>query len=134
MRLSGYDKKLSYKPTDTTQKKHILHNRKIIALNPPFRIIVSNKIRKYFKPDRSRFPKDPHLQQHIQCKQNQGKEQDMQNKKSIINNHNMKYLNNTGKIKENCICRNKTSFKWKRSTAKHYLISKNYFKPAQIRK
>lgn len=58
----------------------------------------------------------------------------MQNKKSIINNHNMKYLNNTGKIKENCICRNKTSFKWKRSSAKHYLISKNYFKPAQIRK
>ena len=30
LRLSGYNKKLTYKPTDTNQRKHSKHKRKII--------------------------------------------------------------------------------------------------------
>ena len=33
----------------------------------------------------------------------------MQNMKSIINNYNMKVLNNTAEIKESCNCRNKSN-------------------------
>ena len=41
LRLSRYNKKLTYKPTDTNQQKH-----KIIESNPPFSKSVSNKIGK----------------------------------------------------------------------------------------
>ena len=34
----------------------------------------------------------------------------MQSIKSVINNHNMKVLNNTAEIEESCICRNKNNF------------------------
>ena len=34
----------------------------------------------------------------------------MQNIKSVINNHNMKVLNNTAEIEESCNCRNKNNF------------------------
>ena len=36
LRQSGYNKKLTYKPTDTTHQKHSKHKRKIIWFNPPF--------------------------------------------------------------------------------------------------
>ena len=37
LRQSGYNKKLTYKPTDTNHQKHSKHKRKIIWFNPPFK-------------------------------------------------------------------------------------------------
>ena len=48
LRQSGYNKKLSYKPTDTKHQKHSKHKRKIIWFNPPFSKNVSTKIGKSF--------------------------------------------------------------------------------------
>ena len=45
---SGYNKQLTYKPTDTKHQKHSKHKRKIIWFNPPFSKNVSTKIRKSF--------------------------------------------------------------------------------------
>ena len=48
LRQSGYNKKLSYKPTGTTHQKHSKHKRKIIWFNPLFSKSVSTKIGKSF--------------------------------------------------------------------------------------
>ena len=45
---SGYNKKLTYKPTDTNQQKHSKHKRKIIWFNSLFSKNVSTKIGKSF--------------------------------------------------------------------------------------
>ena len=34
----------------------------------------------------------------------------MKNIKSVINNHNMKVLNNTAEVEESCSCRNKNNY------------------------
>ena len=44
LRQSGYNKKLTYKPTDTNHQKHSKHKRKIIWFNSPFSKNVSTKI------------------------------------------------------------------------------------------
>ena len=44
----GYNKKLTYKSTDTNHQKHSKHKRKIIWFNPPFSKNVSTKIGKSF--------------------------------------------------------------------------------------
>ena len=58
----------------------------------------------------------------------------MQNIKSIINNHNMKVLNNTAEIKESCNFRNKNSYppRWKMLNQKYHLQSTALAKPAQL--
>ena len=48
LRQSGYNKKLTYKPTDTNHQKHSKHKRKIKWFNPPFNKNVSTKIGKSF--------------------------------------------------------------------------------------
>ena len=48
LRQSGYNKKLTFKPTDTNHEKHSKHKRKIIWLNPPFG-------KKYFYKSENRF-------------------------------------------------------------------------------
>ena len=44
LRQSGYNKKLTYKPTDPNHQKHSKHKRKIIWCNPLFSKNVSTKI------------------------------------------------------------------------------------------
>ena len=62
LRQSGYNKKLTYKPTDTNHQKHSKHKRKIIWFNPPFSKNVSTKIGKSFLSLLDmHFPKKPHL-------------------------------------------------------------------------
>ena len=48
MRQSGYNKKLTYKLTDTNHQKHSKHKRKIIWFNPPFSRNIFTKIGKHF--------------------------------------------------------------------------------------
>ena len=48
LRQSGYNKKLTYKPTDTNHQKDIKHKKKIIWFNLPFSKNVSIKIGKSF--------------------------------------------------------------------------------------
>ena len=62
LQQSGYNKKLTYKPTDTNHQKHSKHKRKIIWFNPPFSKNVSTKIGKSFLSLLDlHFPKKPHL-------------------------------------------------------------------------
>ena len=60
LRQSGYNKKLTYKPTDTKHQKHSKHKRKIIWFNPPFSKNISAKIGKS-KLVGPTFPKKPHI-------------------------------------------------------------------------
>ena len=48
LRQSGYNKKLTYKPTDTNLQKHSKHKRKIIWFNPTFSKNVSTKSVNFF--------------------------------------------------------------------------------------
>ena len=99
LQQSGYNKKLSYKLTDTKHQKYSKHKRKIIWFNPPFSKNVSTKIRKYFLSLLDlHFPRN-----HIYCSifnRNKIKVSYscMQNIKSVINYHNMNALNNTAEI------------------------------------
>ena len=107
---SGYNKKLSYKPTDTKHQKHSKYKRKIISFNPLFSKNVSTKIGKSFLSLLDlHFPRN-HIYSSI-FNRNKIKisYSCMQNIKSVINNHNMKILNNTNEIEEGCNCRNKNS-------------------------
>ena len=62
LQQSGYNKKLTYKPTDTNHQKHSKHNRKIIWFNPLFSKNVSTKIGKTFSSLLDlHFPKKTHL-------------------------------------------------------------------------
>ena len=62
LRQSAYNKKLTYKPTDTNHQKYSKGKRKIIWLNLPFSKNVSTKIGKNFlKLVRRSFDKEPHL-------------------------------------------------------------------------
>ena len=71
LQVSGHNKKLTYKPTDTNHQRHSKHKRKIMWFNPPFSKNISTEV--FSKLVRPTFPKKPHLQQHIQQKQNQSK-------------------------------------------------------------
>ena len=86
LRQSGYNKKLTYKPTDTNHQKHSKHKS----------ISISHS-----------------------C---------MQNIKSVINNHNMKVLNNTAEIEE----QEQLPSRWKMLKPKHHLQSTDHVKPAQL--
>ena len=96
LRQSGYNKKITYKPTDSNHQKDSKHKRKIIWFNPPFSKNVSTKIGKSFLSLLDlHFPKN-HIYSSI-FNRNKIKlsYSCMQNIKSIINNHNMNVLNNT---------------------------------------
>ena len=101
LRQSGYNKKLTYKPTDSNHQKHSKHKRKIIWFNPPFSSPLSLLD--------LHFPKN-HIYSGI-FNRNKIKisYSCMQNIKSVINNHNMKALNNTAETEESCNCRNKNN-------------------------
>ena len=107
---SGYNKKLTYKPTDTNHQKHSKHKRKIIWFNPPFSKNVSTKIGKSFLSLLDlHFPRNHIYSSIFNRNKIKVSYSCMQNIKSVINNHNMKVLNNTTEIEEICNCRNKNN-------------------------
>ena len=111
LRQSGYNKKLSYKPTtDTKHQKHSKHKRKIIWFNPPFSKNVSTKIGKSFLSLLDlHFPRNHIYSSIFNRNKIKVSYSCIQNIKSVINNHNMKILNNTAEIEEGCNCRNRNS-------------------------
>ena len=110
LRQSGYNKKLTYKPTDTNHQKHSKHKRKIIWFNPPFSKNVSTKIGKSFLSLLDlHFPKKHIYSSIFNRNKIKVSYSCMQNIKSVINNHNMKVLNNTVETEESCNCRNKNN-------------------------
>ena len=115
LRQSGYNKKLSYKPTDTKHQKHSKHKRKIIWFNPPFSKNVSTKIAKSFLSLLDlHFPRNHIYRSIFNRNKIKVSYSCMQNMKSVINYHNMNVLNNTAEIEEGCNCRN-------RRTTQNYL-------------
>ena len=110
LRQSGYNKKLTYKPTDTNHQKHSKHKRKIIWFNPPFSKNVSTKIGKSFLSLLDLHFSKNHIYSSIFNRSKiKVSYSCMQNIKSVINNHNMKVLNNTAETEESCNCRNKNN-------------------------
>ena len=107
---SGYSKKLTYKPTNTNHQKHSKHKRKIIWFNPPFSKNVSTKIGKFFLSLLDlHYPKN-HIYNSIFYRNKiKVSYSCMQNIKSMINNYDMKVLNNTAEIEESCNYRNKSN-------------------------
>ena len=92
--------KLTYKHADTNKQKRSNHKRKVTELNQPFIKNVSTEIGKFFLGlldlhfqkshiDNSTFNRNK-IKVSFSC---------MQNIKSILNNPNMKVLNNTTETK-----------------------------------
>ena len=107
LRQPGYNKKLTYKPTNTKHQKHSKHKRKIIWFNPPFSKNVSTKIGKSFLNLLDlHFPRNHIYSSIFNRNKIKVSYSCMQNIKSVINNHNMKVLNNTTETEESCNCRN----------------------------
>ena len=133
MRQSGYKKKLTYKPTDTNHQKHSKHKRKTIWFNPPFSKNFSAKIGKtLFSLLHLHFPRN-HIYSSIfnRSKMKVGYSC-MQNIKSVINNHNMKVLNNTTKTEESCNCRNKNNCRLDRKCLTPNVIYEAQITPNQL--
>ena len=107
---SGYNKKLIFKPTDTNHQKHSKYKRKIIWFNPPFSKSVSTKIGKSFLSLLDLHLPKKHIYSSI-FNRNKIKVSYscMQSIRYVINNHNMKVLNNTAETEESCNCRNKNN-------------------------
>ena len=95
---------------NTKHQKHSKHKRKIIWFNPPFSKNVSTKIGKSFLSLLDLHFSRNHIYSSI-FNRNKIKVSYscMQNIKSVINNHNMKVLNNTAEIEEGCNCRNRNN-------------------------
>ena len=111
LRQSGYNKKLSYKPTDTKHQKHSKHKRKIIWFNPPFSKNVSTKIGKSFLSLLDlHFPGNHIYSSIFNRNKTKVSYSCMQNTKCVINNHKMKVLNNTAEIEAGCNCRNRNKY------------------------
>ena len=107
---SGYNKKLSHKPTDTKHQKHSKHKRKIIWFNPPFSKNVFTKIGKSFLSLLDlHFPRNHIYSSIFNRNKIKVSYSCMQNMKSVINYHNMNFLNNTAEIEEGCNCRNRNN-------------------------
>ena len=101
---------ISDKPTDTKHQKHSNHKRKIIWFNPPFSKSVSTKIGKSFLSLLDlHFPINHIYSSIFNRNKIKVSYSCMQNIKSVINNHNMKVLNNTAEIEEGCNCRNRNN-------------------------
>ena len=108
LRQSGYNKKLTYKPTETNHQKR--NRRKIIQLNPSFSKNVFTKIGKSFLSFLDlHFPRNHIYSSIFNRNEIKVSYSCMQNIKSVISNHNMKVLNNTAEIQEGCNCRNKNN-------------------------
>ena len=108
---SGYNKKLSYKPTDTKHQKHSKHKRKIIWFNPMFSKSVSTKIGKSFLSLLDlHFPRNHIYSSIFNRNKIKVSYSCMQNMKSVINYHNMNVLNNTADIEEGCNWRNRNNY------------------------
>ena len=96
LRQSGYNKKLTYKHTNTNQQKHSKHKRKIIWFNPPFSKNVSTKIGKSFLSLLDlHFPKKHIYSSIFNRNKIRVSYSCMQNIKSVMNNYKKKVLNNT---------------------------------------
>ena len=141
LRQSGYNKKLTYKPTDTNHQTHSKHKRKTKWFNPPFSKNVSAKVGKSFLSLLDlHFPRNCIYSSIFNRNKIKVSYSYMQNIKSVINNHNMKVSNNTAEIWESCNCRNKnnclldgkcltpclTSFRKHRSRRTSSAISKKF--------
>ena len=135
LRQFRYNTKLITKPTDTNHQKHSKHKKKIIWFNPPFSKNVSIKIGKYFLS-----LLDLHFPINHVCSSVFNKNKFkvsyscIQNMKSVINNHNMKVLNNIAEIEESCNCRNKNNWPLdgKMLNPKHHLRSADHVEPALL--
>ena len=109
-RQSRCNKKLTDKPTDTNHQKHSKHKRKIIWFNPPFSKNVFTKIGKSFlRLLDLHFPRNHIYSSIFNRNKIKVSYNRMQNIKSVINNHNMKVLNNTTEIEDSFNCRNKNN-------------------------
>ena len=107
LRQSGYNKKLSYKPTDTKHQKHSKQKRKVIWFNELFSENVSAKIGKAFLSLLDlHFPRNYIYSSIFNRNKIKVSYSCMETIKSVINNHRMKVLNNTAEIEESCNCRN----------------------------
>ena len=107
LRQSGYNKKLTYKLTGTNHQKHIKHKRKIIWFNPRFSKNISTNIGKSFLSLLDlHFPKNHIYNSIFNRNKIKVSYSCMQNIKSIINNNNMKVLNNVTETEQSCNCRN----------------------------
>ena len=108
---SGYNKKLTYKPTETNHEKHSKHTRNTMWFNSPFRKNYSTKIGKNISSLLDlHFPKNHIYNSIFNRKKVKVSYSCMGNIKSITNNHNMKNLNDTAEIEESCISRNKNNY------------------------
>ena len=61
LRQSGYNKKLTHKPTDTNHQKHSKHREKSYGLIHRLAKMFLQNRKIFFKPVRPTFPKKPHL-------------------------------------------------------------------------
>ena len=108
MQQSGYNKKLTYKHTDTNHQRHSKHKRKILWFNSPFSKNVSKKISKSFLSLLDlHFPRNYIYNSIFNRNKIKVSYSCMQNIKSVKNNPNMKVLNNTAETEESCNCGNK---------------------------
>ena len=111
LRQSRYNKELTYKPADTNHQKHSNHKRKIIWFNAPFSNDIFTKIGKSFLSLLDlNFQKNTIYNSTFNRNKIKVNFSCMQTIKPIINNHNMKVLNNTAEIQESCNCRNKKNY------------------------
>ena len=120
---SGYNKKLTYKPTDTTHQKHSKHKRKIIWFNPPFSKNVSIKIGKSFLSLLDRhFPRNHIYSSIFNRNKIKVSYSCMQNIKCVINNGNMKVLNNTAEMRKGAQLQKQEQLpsRWKMLNTKHH--------------
>ena len=93
---SGYNRKLTDRPTDTNHQKHSKQKRKIIWFNPPFSKNDYTKIGKYFLSLLDlHFPKNHIYNSIFNRNKIKVSYSCVENLKSITNKHNMKVLNNT---------------------------------------
>ena len=111
LQKSGYKNKLTYKTATTSQQndqKNKNRKRNIIWFNPPYCKSVSTKIGKFFlNLLDTRFPKNHNLNKIFNRNKVKVSYSCMENIKTVINNHNMKILNENNEIRSNCNCRNK---------------------------
>ena len=128
LRQSGYNKKQSYKPTDTKHQKHSKHKRKVTWFNPPFSKNVSTKIGKSFLSLLDlHFPRNHIYSSIFNRNKIKVSYSCMQNMKSVINYHNMNVLNNTAEIEEGCNYRNRNN-----CPLDGKCLTTDHLKPAQL--
>ena len=110
LRQSGYNTKQNYKPADTNHKNHSKDKRKTIWFHPLLSKNISAKNGKSFLSLLDfHFPENHIYHSIFNRNKIKVSYSCMHDIKSIINNHNMKVLNNTAETKESCNFRNENN-------------------------